>query len=133
MKKDQKSSSAGTENDSSTNVDGWQVCQLIAKPNVVRSVYLGRDVKFKKVFSFVNDELPFYSLYESQHWLRNNGFVYGSLCGDAPIAIVKGEDFSCYNLPEKWKNFSDEDKSLINGVLVSDDFRNAPVRLFVFN
>lgn len=36
MKKVQKSSSAGTKNDSSTDAQDSQVCQPIAKPNVMR-------------------------------------------------------------------------------------------------
>ena len=40
MKNADKSSSAGTENDSSTNVEGSQVCQPIAKPNVSGSLLL---------------------------------------------------------------------------------------------
>ena len=100
---------------------------------VSRSVYLGRVVKVQKVFSFVKEELPFSSLYESESWLREQGYVYGSLCGDAPIAVRKGEDFSHYDLPEKWKNFSDEDKAYCDGVLVSQDFRNCPVTVFLFN
>lgn len=100
---------------------------------VSRSVYLGRVVKVQKVFSFVKDELPFNSLYEAESWLREQGYVYGSLCGDALIAVRKGEDFSHYDLPEKWKNFSDEDKAYCDGVLVSQDFRNCPVTVFLFN
>jgi hypothetical protein len=100
---------------------------------VSRSVYLGRVVKVQKVFSFVKDELPFSSLYEAESWLRKKGYVYGSLCGDTLIAIRKGEDFSHYDLPQKWKNFSDEDKVHCDGVLVSQDFRNNPVTVFLFN
>lgn len=100
---------------------------------VGRPVYLGRAVKIQKVFSFVKDELPFNSLHEAESWLLEQGYVYGSLCGDAPIAIRKGEDFSHYDLPEKWKNFSDEDKAYCDGVLVSQDFRNSPVTVFLFN
>jgi hypothetical protein len=100
---------------------------------VSRSVYLGRVVKVQKVFSFVKEERPFNSLYEAESWLREQGYVYGSLCVDAPIAVRKGEDFSHYDLPEKWKNFSDEDKANCDGVLVSRDFRNRPVTVFLFN
>jgi hypothetical protein len=106
---------------------------LPTKMNVSCSVYLGRAIKVKEVFSLDNDELPFNSLYEAQSWLREQGYVYGSLCGDAPIAIRKGEDFSHYDLPEKWRNFSDEDKAHCDGVLISQDFRNAPVMVFLFN
>lgn len=51
MKKAQKSSSAGTKVESSTNVDGSQVSQTIAKPNVSGSLR----VDVKKVGSFLKN------------------------------------------------------------------------------
>ena len=43
MKKDEKSSSAGTKVDSSTNAEVEQVCQPIAKPNVMRRYNMNED------------------------------------------------------------------------------------------
>lgn len=48
MKKVDKSSSAGTEVESSTNADVSSVCQPIAKPNVGRScIHCGNDKYFE--------------------------------------------------------------------------------------
>lgn len=46
---------------------------------------------------------------------------------DMPIALVKG----CYNLPQKWKNFSVLDKKDIDGVMIGD-FRNGVVKIYFF-
>lgn len=50
MKKADKSSSAGTEVESSTNADSSQVCQPIAKPNVVGSCFSSGDWYVGKLF-----------------------------------------------------------------------------------
>lgn len=54
MKKVDKSSSAGTEVDSSTNVDGSQVCQPIAKPNVIGRALRPKVVNHGDVFGTGN-------------------------------------------------------------------------------
>lgn len=44
------------------------------------------------------------------------------------IEIVKGE----YNLPQKWKNFHHSDKEMVDGVMVSNDYRNGEVKIYLF-
>lgn len=87
--------------------------------------------KLKERVEFKKDG-DFQSLYSAQEYLNKNGFVYGSLCGDLPVAIVKGKDFSDYKLPEKWKNFSDKEKNQVDGIIKSNDFRNGIVVVLIF-
>lgn len=99
---------------------------------VTRPVYLGREVTAQKVFSFVDKYVPYKSLYEAETWLRSQGYVYGLNSAAGLVAIQKGADFSYYGFPELWVDFSDEEKALVDGVMVSQDFSNAPVTVFLF-
>lgn len=91
--------------------------------------YLGREVKEQETFKV---EGTFESLYAAQSWVRSKGYVYGSLCGDAPVALRKGQSFSEYDLPEKWRNMSDEDIKSIDGVIKSRDYRDGSVTVMLF-
>ena len=91
--------------------------------------YLGREVKEQETFKV---EGTFESLYAAQSWARSKGYVYGSLCGDAPVALRKGQSFSDYDLPEKWKNMSDEDIKSVDGVIKSRDYRDGSVTVMLF-
>jgi hypothetical protein len=88
--------------------------------------FMGRIVKEHITFLA---EGTFESLYEAQGWLHTNGYSHGSLCRDMPVAIKDG----LYDLPQKWKNFDTEDEELIDGVMVSNDFREAQVEVYIFN
>lgn len=91
--------------------------------------YLGREVKEQETFKV---EGTFESLYAAQSWARSKGYVYGSLCVDAPVALRKGQSFSEYDLPEKWKNMSNEDIKSIDGVIKSRDYRDGSVTVILF-
>lgn len=88
--------------------------------------YLGRGVKEKIDFK---KEGTFESLYAAQRWCTENGYSYGSLSRDQPVAIQKGD----YDLPQKWPNMSAEGRKHADGVMVSTDFREGPVTIYVFN
>jgi hypothetical protein len=100
---------------------------VIEKPIVS---FLGREIKEQQTFQVKG---TFQSLYAAESWAMSKGYVYGSLCGDAPIALRKGQNFSEYNLPEKWKNMSDDDIKSVDGVFKSNDFRDGSVTVILFN
>ena len=100
-----------------------------SKSNGSAFFYLGREVKEQETFKV---EGTFESLYAAQSWARSKGYVYGSLCCDAPVALRKGQSFSEYDLPEKWKNMSDDDIKSIDGVIKSRDFRDGSVTVMLF-
>lgn len=76
----------------------------------------------------------FQAMWEAECWLKQRGYSYGSTCkdragfGDMPVAIVKG----AYDLPQKWKNFTKYDIDQVDGVMLSDDFRNGSVKILLF-
>lgn len=69
----------------------------------------------------------FESMWAAEKWLHENGYSYGSPCRTQPIAIRKGK----YDLPQKWKNFDEEDKELVDGVLLTS-FREGPATVIIF-
>jgi hypothetical protein len=69
----------------------------------------------------------FESMYAAQGWLLENGYSYGSTCSMMPVAVIKGE----YNLPQKWKNFTSEQKDMAHGVIVGE-MREGPVYVRIF-
>lgn len=88
--------------------------------------YLGRIVKEKHTF---NEKGTFESFYSAQTWCAANGYEEGSMCSPMPIAIMKGE----YNLPWKWKNLNAKERSMVDGVIVSNNFREEEVTIYIFN
>lgn len=70
----------------------------------------------------------FQSLYAAQKWCHDNGYSYGSLARNEPVAIMKGE----YELPQKWFNISDEDRELVDGLILSNDFREGILKILLF-
>lgn len=90
------------------------------------SYYLGRLVKEQKTFEVKG---TFKSVYAAQSWIEEKGYSEGSMCGPMPIALQKG---LIYDLPEKWKNMDDQDKEAIDGVMISQDFREGAVTVILF-
>ncbi len=88
--------------------------------------YLGRIVKQKVTFIA---EGAYESFYLARLWCKENGYEEGSMCGDMPIALMKGE----YNLPWKWKNMYTEERNSVDGVMVSSSFREDQVDIYIFN
>ena len=90
--------------------------------------YLGREVIKSKEFKV---EGTFQSMYAAQSFLKENGYDYGSSCAMMPTAVMKGDYYS-YDLPHKWKNFTNEQKKNVHGVITGEQ-RNGPVfvKLFV--
>ena len=78
----------------------------------------------KKTF---REEGDFASVYKAEKYLKENGYSYGSMCGDEPIAIMKGDV-----LIAKWKNLSTEERRKIDGIMTSEDFRGGSVVVEIF-
>lgn len=88
--------------------------------------YLQQEVIEEKAFKVPG---TWQSMWAAQAWLKDNGYNYGSSCAvHKEIAITKGE----YDLPQKWKNFNKLEKSLVDGVMVSNDYREGEVKIYLF-
>lgn len=55
------------------------------------------------------------------------GYNCGSMCGDEPIALSKTAPYIA-----KWRNIGMEDYHKIQGLILSDDFRNKEAMLVLF-
>ena len=74
----------------------------------------------------------FQSMYAAERWLREHGYGWGSGSGSGkPTAIMKG-DYYDYNLPHKWKNFSDYQIQRVHGKMTGD-FRNGPISVVIYD
>jgi hypothetical protein len=74
-----------------------------------------------------NREGTFQALWAAQGWLEENGYSYGSTCRDMPIGILKGDW-----LIAKWKNLNKKEIGELDGVLISDDFREGPCKILIY-
>jgi hypothetical protein len=63
----------------------------------------------------------FESYYAACKWLSENGYSYGSMQGDAPIGIMKGE----WNI-SKWRNMTSKEQKSLDGVMTGE-FREGEV------
>ena len=84
--------------------------------------YLGRNVIQKLEF---NVEGTFQSMYKAQKWCIDNGYSYGSLDGDNPVAMWKGD-----HSISKWHNLSRAEKGSCDAALTCD--RERPAFIYIF-
>lgn len=89
--------------------------------------YLGREV-VKSVN--VKVEGTFKSVYEAEKQLRELGYSIGSMCGGEPIGFACGEK---YDYISKWYNMTGAEHNLLDGVMVSNDWREGSVDIIWFN
>lgn len=76
-----------------------------------------------------NEKGTFESVYAAQGWLITSGYNYGSMDGRFnPIAFQKGE----YTLPEKWHNFTAKQKTQVDGIITSNDWREGEVKVIIY-
>lgn len=92
----------------------------------VGQTYLGRIIYRVEHFKV---EGTFQSFYASIAWLHKNGYSYGSTDTGRNVAVQKGE----YTLTQKWKNFDDEEKELVDGVIYSEDYREGDVYVLLLD
>lgn len=83
---------------------------------------IGRSMVFEKTFPATG---TFEAVGAAEKWLKENGYAYGSMQRDAPIGIAREEETSYIS---KWRNLGG-DASLLNGAMVSDDFREGSVTI----
>ena len=95
-----------------------------------QKLWNGRKVKSEQTFDRVKEQ-TFGAYYAACAWIEDNGYSYGSMDagrGGNPIVIQKGS----YTLPQKWHNFTKEDKQKADGVMIAGDWREGAVRVILF-
>lgn len=88
------------------------------------NAYLGKKIKEKHEF---NVQGTFESYYAASSWAKANGYEAGSMDGYNPIALMKD-----YNYVAKWHNLNKEERATVDGVMISDYFREKPVTILIF-
>jgi hypothetical protein len=71
----------------------------------------------------------FQSFYEACRILEEKNYQVGSMCCNLPIGFADKE--KC-NYVAKWHNLDKSDIEKLDGVLLSDDFREGSVKIVIF-
>ena len=74
------------------------------------------------------DDNAFVAIGEAEKLATAYGYQIGSMCRNEPIALAKNANYIA-----KWKNINSDEWPKIEGLLLSDDFRNGSVYLVEFN
>ena len=72
----------------------------------------------------------FRAFYKAEARLKELGYVTGSMCRDEPIGFVFGDKF---DYVAKWYNLSFQERELLDGVMLSENFREGGVKIIFFN
>ena len=70
----------------------------------------------------------FSAITNARTWLKDQDYVIGSMCGnDEPIGFSKSVEYVA-----KWMNISPIEWKKLDGVMISDDFREGGVKILFF-
>lgn len=69
----------------------------------------------------------FESYYTAKGWCIENGYSFGSMARQMPIALYKGD----FNI-SKWYNLSKTEQETCDGVMLSSDFREGEVTIIIY-
>lgn len=75
-------------------------------------------------------EGTFESMWAAHKWLKEKGYDFGSTCALMPTAVMKGDYYS-YDLPHKWKNFTNKQKNSVHGI-IKGCMREGPVTVEIY-
>ena len=85
----------------------------------------GHTVKDEIVFEACG---TFKAIHKAEDRLAREGYTTGSMCGNEPIGFAKGTDYIA-----KWRNIDRSEYPKLDGVIVSDDFREGSVKIVYFD
>jgi hypothetical protein len=88
--------------------------------------YLGREILHTETFPPAG---TFQAFYNAENRLKELGYTTGSMCRHEPIGFADAD--KC-DYVAKWYNLSQDDKGQLDGVMVSDDFREGGATLVFF-
>ena len=88
--------------------------------------YLGREI-VKQIT--IKVEGTFSSVYKAEDKLRKMGYTIGSMCGGEPIGFADAEK---YDYISKWRNMTSEEHTKLDGVMISNDWREGSVDIIWF-
>jgi hypothetical protein len=88
--------------------------------------YLGREIVKQETITV---EGTFSSVSAAESKLHNMGYTIGSMCGGEPIGFADAEK---YNYISKWRNMTSEEHEKLDGVMISNDWREGSVDIIWF-
>lgn len=88
--------------------------------------YLGREILYTEEFSPAG---TFKAYYNAEARLKELGYTVGSMCRTEPIGFA---DADKYDYVAKWYNMNQTERDTLDGVMVSNDFREGGVTLVFF-
>jgi len=93
---------------------------------MLNTTYLGREITRR---DNVKVEGTFMSFYEAENRLRRMGYKIGIMCGSEPIGFACEEK---YDYISKWRNMNSDEHKLLDGVMISSDWREGSVEIIWF-
>ena len=94
---------------------------------MLNTTYLGREIVRR---DNVKVEGTFASVSEAEDRLRKMGYTIGSMCSDEPIGFACNEK---YDYIAKWRNIDPIDRKKVDGVMISNDWREGSVDIIWFS
>ena len=88
--------------------------------------YLGREILHTETFQPAD---AFRAFYNAESRLNELGYTIGSMCRNEPIGFADAD--KCDYIA-KWYNIDREDKGKLDGVMVSEDFRESGATIVFF-
>ena len=92
-----------------------------------QEIYLNRPVLWSKTYEPAGTFTAFRS---AEDFLKELGYVVGSMCMNDPIGFADADQ---YGYVAKWQNIDVPERSHLDGVIISDDFREGGCRILFFN
>lgn len=87
------------------------------------TTFNGRKVLYRELFPAAG---TFQAYYNAEARLKELGYVVGSMCRNEPIGFA---DDDTYDYVAKWYNIDRDDRLRLDGVMVSEDFREGSVEI----
>jgi hypothetical protein len=92
-----------------------------------QEIYLNRPVLWSKSYEPAG---TFTAFRAAEDFLKELGYTVGSMCLDSPIGFADADNFGYV---AKWYNIDPTDRSHLDGVILSEDFREGGCRILFFN
>jgi len=93
---------------------------------MLNTTYLGREITRR---DNVTVEGTFASVSEAEKRLRAMGYTIGSMSGNQPIGFACNKT---YGYISKWYNMRPDEHELLDGVMISSDWREGSVEIIWF-
>lgn len=87
------------------------------------------DRKAKAIVTIFADGEDFSAIHTAEDRVALLGYTPGSMCGDDPIALSCNPSITYV---AKWENIKRSEWGKIDGLIISEDFRNGDVAIVLF-